>query len=231
MPIAYFQVLEDARCQMAVFDDRIRALAPQANGIIIPFRFDPSDHEAPALPTWDMSYLYAELWVDGELGPQLVAAALPEFVTESYRPNTILVPLTYEAVAVLEDVRGGGDLRFTLQVQATMVGSAWRDQVPDLARRQTLEAWGLDREIIGPLRSAANVDLHIAKLDWEEEILPQWRQGATIAASPSIPAIRGRGTDFQRLDIRALARTLCRAAPNADFEGILGQCRAPIVGL
>ena len=231
MPIAYFQVHKDARCQMTVFDDRIRALAPQADGIIIPFRFDPSDHDAPALHTWDMSYLYAELWVDRELRPQFVAAALPEFVTESYRPNTIRVPLTSEAIAMLEDVRGGGDLRFTLQVQATMVGIAWRNQVPDLARRQTLEAWGLDREIIGPLRSADNVALRIAKLDWEEEVLPQWRQEATIAVSPSVPAIRGRRADVQRLDIHALARTLCRATPNADFEGILVQCRAPIVGL
>lgn len=231
MPIASLRFQKDAHCQMFVYEDRIAALVPQGQGIVIPFRFDASECEAPGTQSWDLSYLYAELWVARELGPQLIAPALPEFFTESFRPSALRFPLTQQAVALLEEVRVGGDLRLTLHIQATLVGTAPLERVPDPDRRQTLEVWGLEEEIMGPVRSSDDVTIHIAKLAWEEEILPQWSQEGVIATSPPTPAIRQRSGVSQRLDIYALARTLCRATPDADFEGILEQCRAPIVGL
>ena len=229
MPIANFHVHKDAYCQMSVFEDQIRALTPQGQGIVIPFRFDPTESEAPRLQTWDISYIYAELWVDRALGSHLIAAALPEFYTDSYRPTTLRFPLTAEAASVLEEVRAGGDLRLTLHLQATIVGTASLDRVPDPERRRTLEAWGLDREIIGPLRSFDGVNVRITKLDWEEEILPQWSQKVAGGVTSDAPAMQRRGG--HHLDIRAVARTLYRATPDADFDRILEQCRAPIVGL
>ncbi len=231
MPIASFHLYKDVYCQMFVAEDQITALLPQGQGIIIPFRIDPSTYEAPALQSWDISYLYAELWVDGEAGPQFVAPALPEFLTESFRPSALRFPLPPQAVSILEEARAGGELKLTVHIQGTFIGSTMLDRVPDQNRRQTLEAWGLDKEIIGPIRSADNVTVRISKIDWEEEILPQWSQDELIGATSSTLVMQRRGVVGQHLDVRALARTLCRATPGSEFEGILEQCRAPIVGL
>jgi hypothetical protein len=69
--------------------------------------------------------------------------------------------------------------------------------------------------------------MHIDRSVWAEEILPQW----DLAELRSTAPIRRSPETNQRLDIRALARSLHGTTPGGSFEDILEQCRDPIVGL
>ncbi len=230
VPLAKFDIELGAQTQMFVSEDRFKALMPQSLGLVIPFEdyLTALDESHPI--SWGLSYLYAELWVNRRLGSQFIAPALPEFFTETHRPTELRIPLTHENVAVLEEVRAGSDLVFTLHLQATITGSAPVDRVPDDGRRRTLQTWGIPKEVIGPVRSSDNVVIRVPKLDWVEEILPQWRsadQNDSPDGAPVTPEVRTVG---QRLDAHALARTLSSATPTGDVEEILEHVRAPIVG-
>ncbi len=216
MPVAQFELPPDAKCRMMVYEDRATALAPQALGLAIPFEFSPDTGDTGLLK-WDISYLYAELWSVREHGSRLVAPSLPEFVTDSHRAELLRFPLTSEALDLIEGLRRGGDLRLVLRIQATMVGTVHRDQIPDADRRRTLEALGLEHEIVGPVRRAQDLEITIPRWDWEEQVLPQWGEAAPVGS--------------QELDIHALARSIQGASTGADMDALLEQLRAPIAGL
>ena len=194
MPVAYFDGQPGCTSKMVVDEDRVTALMPQELGILIPFQFHPWVPGAPGLLTWDLSYLYAELWSSLERGARFIAPSLPEFTTKSHRPDALRFPITAQAMNLLEEIRSGGDLQPVLHVQATLLGKMPRDQVPALGRRQMLESWGVEEELVGPVRCSDDVRIHIAKLDWEEEILPQWNltslpMSAALAAIPERPNV------------------------------------------
>ena len=228
MPTARFAVSAQASCRMEVDDDRIVALAPHALGLVIPFQFLQSEPGASGPMTWDLSYLYAELWSVREQGRALIGPALPEFTTNESRPTALRVPLSHEAVGMIDALRRAGDLQLQLHIQATLIGACPIDQVPDEGRRRSLEAAGLDREIVGPIRRSDDLDIQIGKLDWEEEIRPQWDLSFPTDAAPT--AARMAAGSWE-LDVQALARTLFAATAEADFEQVLRQIREPIVGL
>jgi len=231
VPLAKFDIELGAQTQMFVFEDRISALMPQSLGIVIPLEDYLTEIDESNPVSWGLSYLYAEVWVERRLGRQFIAAALPEFFTETLRPTSLRFPLTYEAVSVLEEARAGGDLNLSLHLEATITGSAPVDRIPDDGRRKTLQAWGIPKEIIGPVRSSDDITIRIRKLDWVEEILPQWRLVPQIESADPLPVVAEMRPVGQRLDTHALARTLSAATRSRDFDAILEQMRAPIVGL
>lgn len=215
---------------MVVHEDRITALIPQEQGLLIPFEFHHEPGESDALK-WDLSYLYAELWSMRGQGPRLITCALPEFTTDASRPTAIRVPLSSQAMAMLDGLRRGGDLTFILHIQATLVGTIARDRIPDDGRRQTLEALGLEYDVFGPIRRSDDVTIHISRVDWEEEILPQWSTVGLESSEPSMPLLREPTVNGHKLDVYALARSLQGATGGGDLEDILRQCRDPMVGL
>ena len=226
LTVAHFRSETGTDSQMEVYEDRIAALIPEELGIRIPFAFSPQTGEQNLLK-WDLSYLYTELWsVQGD-GPHLIAPSLPEFATDRSRPNSMRFPLSVQSVLALEELRRGGDITLILRIQATLIGSVPRDRVPDAGRRQTLEAVGLNRDIFGPIRRSDDITIHIDRSVWAEEILPQWDLADLKATAP----IRRSPEANNRLDIRALARSLHGTTPGGNFEEILEQCRDPIVGL
>ena len=230
MAIALFQTESGDLCRMLVDGRAVDALVPHASGLRIPFRFEPSRPSSPERLTWDLSYLHAELWSTPEGGSRYYAAMLPEFTTREHRPHAMRFPIDATALALMEEIRQGGDLHVVLHIQATLVGALPRDRVPDAARRRTLEAWGLSSEMVGPVRHSYDLPLTVPKLVWEEQVLPQW-------ACASVPLIAGLSFEptpvavDRSLDVHAMARTLAGATKVADFEAILRQCRMPILGL
>ena len=230
MPIARFISPSGALCLMDIQDDRITALAPQELGILMPFQYGYQAVGATPLK-WDISYLYAELWVLREDGTRLVVPFLPEFTTDSFRPSALRVPLTPPVVALLDKQRRGGDLSLTVHIQATLTGVVRRDQIQDHVRRKTLEALGVEEEIFGPIRRSDNIVARVGRSVWEQVVLPQWSPaelhasnalgngGRRIIGSPMVP------------DMTAVARSLQGATPGASLEDILGLFPDPIVGL
>ncbi len=231
VPLAKFDIELGAQTQMFVHEDRVSALMPQSLGIVIPFEDYLTEIDESNAVSWGLSYLYAELWVERPMGRQFIASALPEFFTETLRPTALRFPLTLEAVAVLEESRAGGDLNLALHLEATITGSAPVDRIPDDGRRKTLQAWGIPKEIIGPVRSSDDMVIRIRKLDWVEEILPQWMLTHDTESADALPVVQESRPVGQRLDTHALARTLSAATRSGDFDAILEQMRAPIVGL
>ena len=225
MPEAHFYAQSGSVCRMTIPEDRITGLTRQELGIEFPFEFS-HEAEEQVLLKWDISYLYAELWSTREQGPVLIAPSLPEFTTDSSQPSSLRFPLSPRAISLLEALRHGDDLRLILHIQATLIGTVHRDRIPDAGRRHTLEAFGLEKEIVGPIRRSDDVTIRIAKSDWEEIILPQWTPMAS-----SIPIVEQSALGSPHLDIHALARSLQRASTGADFKAILDMCRPPIVGL
>ena len=225
MPVAHFYAQPGSVCHMEIPEGQVTGLTPQELGIQFQFEFS---HEAEdsTLLKWGISYLYAELWSANEHGPVLIAPSLPEFTTDSHKPTSLRFPLTPRALSLLEALRHGGDLRLTLHIQATLVGTAHRDKVPDAGRRRTLEAMGVEEEIVGPVRRSDDVTIRISRSDWEEVILPQW---TTMASS--IPVVQQSAVSNPHLDMRALARSLQGATAGGDVEEIMEQFRWPIVGL
>ena len=230
MPIARFSPQPGFECSMVVREDQIGALAPQAAGIRIPVEISPVSAGAGQV-AWDISYLYTELWSAPEQGQRLIAVALAEFTTDTHRPTSVRIPLGGGEVALLEELRRQGDLRLVLHLQATLIGAIPRDQVPDEGRRRTLEAMGIDQEVFGPIRRSDDVLIQIGKWQWQEEILPQWRDTQVRPPVIQVQASPGSVASNPAFDIQALARSLRGASPDADIEEILKQCQAPIVGL
>ena len=117
MPIARFHPQPGAEYRLDVREDQAGALLPHTSGISIPLEGGPLTAGGGRL-TWDISYLYAELWSLPEDGRQLIGVALAEFTTDSQRPTAVRVPLTPNEVAMIEDLRRGGDVRLLLHLQA-----------------------------------------------------------------------------------------------------------------
>ena len=230
MPIALFQTESGDQCRMLVDGQAVDALVPHAAGLRVPFRFEPSRPSSPERLTWDLSYLHAELWSTPEGGSRYYAAMLPEFTTREHRPHVMRFPIDAATLALMEEMRQGGDLHVVLHIQATLVGSLPRDRVPDADRRRTLEAWGLSSEMVGPIRHSYDLPLSVPKTVWEEQVLPQWAC-ASIPLIPGLPFETLPGGGDRSLDVQAMARTLAGATKVADFEAILRQCRMPILGL
>ena len=228
MPVAIFQAQPGSFCQMVIKEEGVNSLVPQEQGFVLPFV---SSYEItePGFLEWYVSYLYAELWSTREHGPVLIAPSLPEFTSDDFQPNSLRFPLTPRAFSLVEALRQGGDVQLMLHIQATMVGTAKVDQIPDPARRRTLLELGLDKEFFGPLRRSQNVALRITKADWEEKILPQWDPSSGIASPVFAPQQSMVGNSH--LDVGALARTLHGASLDGDIEDIVRQFRAPITGL
>ena len=229
MTIARFRSETGAEYVIEAHEDHITPLIPEELGIRIPFEFRQETGEAD-LMKWDLSYLYAELWSIGKRGSRLIASAIPEFTTDTYRPTSLRFPITSQTVYLLEERRQNGDIELVLHIQATMMGSVERDRVPDAGRRRTLKALGLERDILGPVRRSDDVTIHINQSLWAEEILPQWDVADLEPMTPA-PYSRWPVITNQRLDIRALARSLYGARPGGNFQEVLEQCRDPIVGL
>ena len=230
MPIARFVTPSGAVCLMDIQEDLITALAPQELGILMPFQYGYQPVGATPLK-WDISYLYAELWVLREDETRLVVPFLPEFTTDSFRPSALRLPLTPPALALLDKQRRGGDLSLTVHIQATLTGVVRRDQIQDQVRRNTLEALGVEEEIFGPIRRSDNIVARVGKSVWEEVVLTQWSP-AELHASNAL------GNDGHRTvaspmapDMTAVARSLQGATSGADLEDILRLFPDPIVGL
>ena len=230
MSIARFQVQPGSFCQIELWQDRITSLAPQELGILIPFEVSHQLAENGHIK-WEVSYLYAELWAVREDETRLIIPSLPEFTTDSFRPSSLRFPLTPAVVSQLEKQRYGGDLRLTLHIQATLVGTVSRDQIQDPVRRKTLEALGMEQEFFGPVRRSDDLAIQVAKLDWEEKVLPQWDLSDTGDMASSMPIAPRSAVVNSHLDLHALARFLQRVSAEADVEEILGQFQDPIVGL
>ena len=78
MVIARFHSESGIDYNMYLHEDRVSALSPQELGIRIPFEYRQAEGE-PGVLKWDLSYLYAELWMPQERGPQ-IAGAVPSGV-------------------------------------------------------------------------------------------------------------------------------------------------------
>ncbi len=228
MPVALFQAQPGSFCQMVIKEEGVTSLVPQEQGFVLPFEYSYEITE-PGFLEWYISYLYTELWSTQEHGPVLIAPSLPEFTSDDFQPNSLRFPLTPRAFSLVEALRRGGDVQLVLHIQATLVGTAKVDQIPDPVRRRTLLELGLDKEFFGPLRRSQNVELRIPKADWEEKILPQWDPSSGIASPVS--TLQQSMAGNSHLDVDALARTLHGASLDGDLEGILRQFRTPIVGL
>ena len=230
MAIARFHSESGIDYNMNLHEDRLSALEPQELGLLIPFDYSQTDGE-PGVLKWDLSYLYAELWMPQERGRRLLAPSLPEFSTENSRPECIRIPLPPQAARLLERTRRGGDVSLILHVQATMVGSVATEDVPDEGRRETLQSLGLKRDTFGPIRRSDDVTINIDRSVWAEEILPQWDLDDFDSIAP-LPGTWAPPVDQVRaLDIQAIARSLQGTAPGGDLQEILQQFRNPIVGL
>ena len=215
---------------MNVHEDCVSALAPQELGIRIPFEYRQAEGE-PGVLNWDLSYLYAELWMPHERGRKLLAPSLPEFATADHKPEFIRIPLPSQSARVMERTRRGGDVELILHIQATMVGSVATEDVPDEGRRETLKSLGLARDTFGPIRRSDDVIIHINRSVWAEEILPQWDLEDFESIAP-LPGTWQPPVDQVRpLDIQAIARSLQGSAHGSDLQEILQQFRNPIVGL
>ena len=230
MPIARFHPQPGAEYRLDVREDQAGALLPHTSGISIPLEGGPLTAGGGRL-TWDISYLYAELWSLPKDGRQLIGVALAEFTTDSQRPTAVRVPLTPNEVAMIEDLRRGGDVRLLLHLQATFLGTVPRHALPDPGRRQALETAGLENDIFGPVRRNDDVPIRIDKWAWQEEILPQWRGVETLPAVEPVWIATSTVATNPAMDVQALARSLQGASPDANISEIISQCRAPIVGL
>ncbi|MSQ22870.1 MAG: hypothetical protein EXR53_06170 [Dehalococcoidia bacterium] len=215
---------------MQIDEDSITTLAPQELGILMPFQYGYQPAGA-ALLKWDISYLYAELWVAREDEIRLVISFLPEFTTDSFRPCALRVALTPPMVDQLEKQRRGGDLLLTVHIQATLTGTVRRDQVQDPARRKTLEALGVEEEIFGPIRRSDNVLIRVRRSAWEDVILPQWSPAELHALAVSGNGMQRFSVSGAAPDMTAVARSLQGAGQGATLEDILGLFPDPIVGL
>lgn len=230
MPIARFVSPSGSVCLMQMEEDSITALAPQELGILMPFQYGYQPVGAAPLK-WDISYLYAELWVAREDETRLVIPFLPEFTTDSFRPSALRIPLTPSMVDQLEKQRRGGDLLLTVHIQATLTGTVRRDQIQDPARRKTLEALGVEEEIFGPIRRSDNVLLRVRRLVWEDVVLPQWSPAELHALDASWNRAQRVSVSGAAPDMTAVARSLQGATSGAALEDILGLFPDPIVGL
>lgn len=231
MAVARFHSETGTSYNMELREDRMSALSPQELGILIPFEYGQSDEE-PAVLKWDLSYLYAELWMPQERGRRLLAPSLPEFSTQDSRPECIRIPISSQAARLIERTRRGGDVSLILHVQATMVGSVATDDVPDEGRRETLKSLGLARDTFGPIRRSDDVAIHIDRSVWAEEILPQWDLADEFESfAPFAAAWQPPMEHARPLDIQAVARSLQGTAHGSDLQDILQQFRNPIVGL
>ena len=224
MLVARFQARPGSFCQMVLKEDQVGSLAPVELGFNIPFDSSLEITEPGGALEWYVSYLYAELWSPIEHGPALLAVALPEFTTDKLKPTSLRFPLTDRAVAMIEALRKGSDVRLLIHLQATLVGTVRIDLVQDAGKRRALELLGLDHEVVGPIRRSEDLDLHISRATWETGILPQW-ESARFMAAP-VP-----GVADSHLDVHALARTLASASSDGNLEQIMEQVRDPIVGL
>jgi hypothetical protein len=209
---------------MVLKEDQVTSLAPIELGFTIPFESSLEITEPGGALEWYVSYLYAELWSPIENGPTLLAVALPEFTTDKLKPTSLRFPLTDRAIAMIEALRKGGDVRLSVHLQATLVGTAHMDLIQDPGKRRALELLGLDHEVVGPIRRSQDLEFGISRATWETAILPQWESARFMAAT--VP-----GVDDSQLDIQALARTLASASSDGNLEQIMEQVRDPIVGL
>ena len=230
MVIARFHSESGIDYNMYLHEDRVSALSPQELGIRIPFEYRQAEGE-PGVLKWDLSYLYAELWMPQERGPRLLAPSLPEFSTQDSKPDCIRIPIPSQSARLMERTRRGGDVPLILHVQATMVGSVATDDVPDEGRRETLKSLGLARDTFGPIRRSDDVTIHIDRSVWAEEILPQWDLDDFDSIAPLLGAWQPPIEHSRHLDIQAIARSLHGTTPGGDLREILQQFRDPIVGL
>ncbi len=227
---ARFQSESGPTYSMRVQEDRISALLPEELGIRIPFEYRQAEGE-PDVLNWDLSYLYAELWLVQDRGPRLLAPSLPEFSTDQTKPNCIRFPLSPQVARILEATRRGGDVPLILRIQATLVGSVPTESVPDEGRREMLKSLGLERDTFGPIRRSDDVTIHIDRSVWAEEILPQWDLDDFDSVAPLPGTFQPPVESSRHLDVQAIARSLKGTTPDGDLKDILQQFRDPIVGL
>ena len=201
-------------------------------GIIIPFEYGQADEE-PALLKWDLSYLYAELWMPHERGRRLLAPSLPEFSTQDSRPECIGFPYRPRRPVSLNGPGGEATFPSSSTSRLPLWAALRRTTSQTKADRETLKSLGLARDTFGPIRRSDDVTIHIDRSVWAEEILPQWDLADEFESFAPIPG------DVAAAPWSTPAPWTSRPSPEAckapltgsDLQEILQQFRNPIVGL